>query len=308
MSKKSGYLLGILLTIIIGTILYWFFCCQYCTDTTTVDNNSTHDASVKPDVTFKAFTVKDPDGNLSIDIKDNFNFNASDFHFIEPISPNLQESLSKLSAYFEENPNKSLDITGYYKSHEINNSAFPNIGLARANVVKNLLASEGVAFKSMNTFGVLDDQFKTDTDDILHGPISLKVSTLEEGDTSQEEALTALGDKIKANPLVLHFNTAQTSINLTAQQRQKVADIVNYVDKVDGATITVTGHTDNEGSRDTNVKVGQGRADFAKNYLIENGIPTDKILSTSVGPDQPIADNSTEEGRAENRRVVITIN
>ena len=84
--------------------------------------------------------------------------------------------------------------------------------------------------------------------------------------------------------------------------------MVDYVYKVDGASIMVTGHTDNQGSRDTNIKVGQERADFAKNYLIDNGISSSKISSTSLGPDQPIADNTTEEGRAENRRVVITIN
>ena len=84
--------------------------------------------------------------------------------------------------------------------------------------------------------------------------------------------------------------------------------MVDYLTKVDQSHIVITGHTDNEGSRETNIKVGQGRADFAKNYLMDNGIPENKIISTSVGPGQPIADNTTEEGKAKNRRVVVTIN
>lgn len=84
--------------------------------------------------------------------------------------------------------------------------------------------------------------------------------------------------------------------------------MVKYIDKVDGALITVTGFTDNTGSRPTNIKLGQGRADFTKQYLIQNGIDSSKIQSFSKGPDLPIADNATEEGRAKNRRVEVTIN
>jgi len=107
---------------------------------------------------------------------------------------------------------------------------------------------------------------------------------------------------------VLHFNTGQAAINLTAEQRQKIADISRYLDKVDGATCSVVGHTDNTGARATNIQLGQGRADFGKAYLVRNGIPDSKINASSKGPDEPIADNSTETGRAENRRTVITIN
>ncbi|WP_417557432.1 OmpA family protein [Mesoflavibacter zeaxanthinifaciens] len=304
MSKKSRYLLGILLTIIIGTVLYWFFCCQYCTDSI---ENKQKDVSVAPKVTIKPITFNDPDGDFNLEIKDNFSFKFSDYHFIEPISPELNQGLDQIATYLNNHPDKSLDVKGFYKSVEINNSAFPTIGLARANVIKNLMASKGVNFKNINTYGVLDNDLNRENDTI-NGGISFKVSAFKERNSDQDEALKDLAKSIKANPLILHFETAQTNIVLTKEQRQKVADMVDYVYKVDGASITVTGHTDNQGSRDTNIKVGQERADFAKNYLLDNGISSSKISSTSLGPDQPIADNTTEEGRAQNRRVVITIN
>ncbi|MBN2867684.1 MAG: OmpA family protein [Flavobacteriaceae bacterium] len=304
MSKKSGFLLGILLTIIIGTVLYWFFCCQYCTDSI---ENKPNDVSVTPEVTIKPITLNDPDGNFSMEIEDNFSFKFSDYHFIEPISTELNQGLDQIATYLNKHPEKSLDIKGFYKSVEINNSAFPTIGLARANVIKNLMASKGVDFKNINTFGVLDNDLKRENDTIS-GAVNFEVSIYEGINPDQEEALNTLAQTIKANPLILHFNTAQTTINLTEKQRQKVSDMVDYVYKVDGASITVTGHTDNEGDRETNINIGQKRANFAKNYLIDNGISSSKISSTSLGPDQPIADNTTEEGRAQNRRVVITIN
>ena len=103
----------------------------------------------------------------------------------------------------------------------------------------------------------------------------------------------------------VQFDLAQ--INLTAEQRQKIADISHCVDKL-GVKIQVVGHTDNTGQADNNMVLGQGRADFAKNYLIRNGILGVNIEATSKGQTQPIADNNTEEGRKENRRTVITIN
>ena len=63
-----------------------------------------------------------------------------------------------------------------------------------------------------------------------------------------------------------------------------------------------------QGSRTTNIKLGQERADFAKQYLINNGISDAKIKTSSQGPDSPIASNTTDEGRSKNRRTVVTLN
>ncbi|WGD35936.1 OmpA family protein [Olleya sp. YS] len=314
MSKKTGYLLGILLTIILGTILYWFFCCKPCLEAKNKPSTiatENEDTSVKTDptpVTINTFKVMDADGDLDFDIYENLNFNTSSASIITPVSLAVDSSATQLVNYYKDNPSKLLDIYGHYRSDESNNSVFPTLGLARANSAKNYLVSKGMLSKSINTYGKLDDNFNPDLDGVLHGPLSYVVNTLEEGDRSGEDEMKALGDTIKADPLVLYFDTAQASINLTDQQRQKVANMIRYIDHVEGASISVIGHTDNTGSRTTNTRLGLNRADFAKNYLVENGISGDKINSSSKGPDQPIADNATEEGRAKNRRVVVTIN
>ncbi|MNY23951.1 putative lipoprotein YiaD precursor [compost metagenome] len=71
--------------------------------------------------------------------------------------------------------------------------------------------------------------------------------------------------------------------------------------------IVVVGHSDNVGNRDSNIVLGQKRADFSKNYLSKNGIDNARIETQSKGPDEPIGDNNTAEGKASNRRTVITI-
>jgi len=70
----------------------------------------------------------------------------------------------------------------------------------------------------------------------------------------------------------------------------------------------ITGHTDDTGSEENNVKVGQKRADAAKDYLVsEHQIDESRIETKSAGESQPIADNDTKEGREENKRVEIEL-
>ena len=118
----------------------------------------------------------------------------------------------------------------------------------------------------------------------------------------------ALKAKINANPLVLHFETGQAEIDLTAEERQKVSDIVNYLGHVDTGTIDIMGYTDDTGNKQANIKLGQDRAEFAKGYFIKNDISESKIKTSSKGSDDAVADNNTAEGKAKNRRTVVTIN
>ena len=139
---------------------------------------------------------------------------------------------------------------------------------------------------------------------LYRGPIGYSI---EEMAANAEEEIEALGKRIEADPLILYFDTGQASIDLTAEQRHKIADISRYLDKVEKSDCEVIGYTDSQGRRRTNMKLGQERADFAKAYLVENGIPEDRIKADSKGPKDPIASNDTEEGRAQNRRTEISI-
>ncbi|MCR4860192.1 MAG: OmpA family protein [Bacteroidales bacterium] len=71
--------------------------------------------------------------------------------------------------------------------------------------------------------------------------------------------------------------------------------------------ITVNGHTDNVGSEAANKKISLARAESVGNYLNTKGIDQSRITTNGLGYDQPVADNSTEDGRAQNRRVEIFI-
>jgi len=67
--------------------------------------------------------------------------------------------------------------------------------------------------------------------------------------------------------------------------------------------VEIRGHTDITGSYQTNMRLSQQRADAVKLYLINKGIDAARVRTKGYGPDQPIAPNSTREGRAKNRRI-----
>lgn len=71
--------------------------------------------------------------------------------------------------------------------------------------------------------------------------------------------------------------------------------------------ITIYGHTDNTGSRAVNEKVSLERAQAVSNFLVGQGISRSRITTEGLAFDQPVADNSTAEGRAQNRRVEVYI-
>lgn len=73
------------------------------------------------------------------------------------------------------------------------------------------------------------------------------------------------------------------------------------------ANITIEGHTDSQGQRQYNMDLSLKRADAVKVQLVAHGVAADRIKTVGIGPDRPVADNKTAEGRANNRRVEIIV-
>ncbi len=71
--------------------------------------------------------------------------------------------------------------------------------------------------------------------------------------------------------------------------------------------VGVEGYTDSRGSQSRNLDLSQRRAESVRAYLISRGLPADQVVAKGMGPDRPIADNASPEGRANNRRVEIVV-
>lgn len=77
--------------------------------------------------------------------------------------------------------------------------------------------------------------------------------------------------------------------------------------KTTSATFLIVGHTDDVGTDEANLELGRARAQSIANVLTKSGIAANRIKVESRGKREPVADNTTEEGRHRNRRVVITV-
>lgn len=118
--------------------------------------------------------------------------------------------------------------------------------------------------------------------------------------------VTRQDDSIILNmPGNITFDFASNQLN---SQFYPVLDgVVEVLKKYDSTVISVVGHTDSVGSDQVNQDLSVKRAESVANHLINRGVLAGRILIWGYGKSRPIATNSTEEGRAANRRVELTI-
>lgn len=92
--------------------------------------------------------------------------------------------------------------------------------------------------------------------------------------------------------------TGQDELNRLASQLKSMSEIQN---------IQITGHTDSSGAEAYNQQLSERRAMSVKNYLVDQGIPASTMSTMGMGESSPVASNASRDGRAQNRRVELTI-
>ena len=99
------------------------------------------------------------------------------------------------------------------------------------------------------------------------------------------------------------FDTGKSTIK--PESGAVLDNIADILDDYPNVRFRIEGHTDSTGSAERNQSLSQERAQSVMNYLIEKGIPSNRMTAIGYGEDRPIADNNTREGRRTNRRVEI---
>ena len=303
MTKKILYLLGILITIVVGTYLYWLLCCSICCQNKEIILPSDNQTGEVRAIELNGFNLSTE--GLDFTCAKNFNFTKNQFNKLMPINDSIQLGVKKLQHYLYKFPDQKVVITGFAMMSEENTSAYPNLGLARANDVKNYMVENGISAGQIKIQGEVVDDLITRRKDVI-GPIDFGFISKKDDEGSAIN-WDELKNELNNDPLQLNFNSGAAKIELSEDQRKKIADLSSYLDNIEGSSLEIIGHTDNQGSREDNTRLGLERAEFAKNYLSRNGVNPARIEIDSKGPDEPIESNSTAEGRAKNRRTVVLI-
>lgn len=113
---------------------------------------------------------------------------------------------------------------------------------------------------------------------------------------------TGLVSKLKSDIL---FDTGKSDLKPAA--KKSIADMGGIMKKYPENVLTIKGYTDSTGSAQTNEALSQKRAEAVKTQLVASGIPATTITTMGMGPQNPVADNGTVEGRKQNRRVDVEV-
>jgi OmpA-OmpF porin, OOP family len=194
-----------------------------------------------------------------------------------------------------------LEIMGFYYESEAKPKDFDNMGFARADRVRALLAGAIPADRMKLRARALDDDPDKRTGYFEAADFSWTdpepVATPETEETEIEE----LADRI--------------IIRFPYNSDRKLADpaIDEYLDKLasrlkqTSETVRLTGHTDNKGNDGFNQNLGMKRANAIRDLLVEKGVQAARITTDSKGESQPEDRNETEAGRQNNRRVEVRL-
>ncbi|NLS53631.1 OmpA family lipoprotein [Hafnia alvei] len=119
-------------------------------------------------------------------------------------------------------------------------------------------------------------------------------------------SVTRQGDNIVLNmPNNVTFDSSSSTLKPAgANTLTGVAMVLKEYPKT---AVNVVGYTDSSGSQDLNMRLSQQRADSVASSLIVQGVEASRVRTQGMGPANPIASNSTAEGKAQNRRVEITL-
>jgi outer membrane protein OmpA-like peptidoglycan-associated protein len=95
--------------------------------------------------------------------------------------------------------------------------------------------------------------------------------------------------------------------DLKAGGSNSLDKLVSFLNEYPDRSVAIEGHTDNVGSDDLNQALSQRRAESVKSYLMQHGIESRRLTASGIGENRPVADNDSESGRQQNRRVEIII-
>ncbi|WP_288750001.1 OmpA family protein [uncultured Treponema sp.] len=170
----------------------------------------------------------------------------------------------------------------------------------------NSYAEKKIAKNENQTYGAKNHpQKKKDSADEIQSKISAGKNSSSNSKSEKKVIVenTAAGIRLTMQNL----NFKPDSAELLPGENERLDQIAQVLKEVPDQMFLVEGHTASVGYEKGEMKLSVERANSVANALIQRGIPREKFICKGSGGTKPIADNSTQEGKAKNRRVEITI-
>jgi len=111
--------------------------------------------------------------------------------------------------------------------------------------------------------------------------------------------------------MVLSDDSVKFPVSGTELSQEAQTRLMDFVQKLKADNknvyLEIQGHTDASGSKAENMRLGEERAEAVRLFMNQQGVPLNRMATISYGQDAPVAPNTTREGRAQNRRVVLIV-
>ncbi len=133
--------------------------------------------------------------------------------------------------------------------------------------------------------------------------ITVAAEEAEADDTETDDAASTINAELDLDPITFDVNSA----NITAEGIAVLDQAAEYLSTNADVEVEIAGHTDSDGDDTSNQTLSQARAEAVLDYLTTQGIEADRMTPVGYGENDPIADNATAEGKAENRRIEFRI-
>jgi OOP family OmpA-OmpF porin len=171
--KKVLIVIGVLFLVFVAG--YVFLGDRYYPDGTVNSSKSQEIRFPKDKKILNPFVLVDSESDFTFSSEDNFNFKLSDNEILRPISKDIITGIAEMQLLFVADESRRVEVSGWYSSSEKNASSFPNLGLARANAIKDYLIIQGIPSSRIDLKGIQKGDLKH-YKKTLYGPVEFKIS------------------------------------------------------------------------------------------------------------------------------------
>lgn len=142
--------------------------------------------------------------------------------------------------------------------------------------------------------------------EVFAGDYDYYLTIVEKGEVEQEVTANAILKELnETGKVILYINFDSGKSTIKKESLTVVEQIIEMMNQAKDIKISVEGHTDSDGSNESNLKLSDARAKAVAEAIVKGGIDKSRLSSAGFGEEKPIADNNTEEGKAKNRRVEL---
>lgn len=261
-----------------------------------------------------AFDVQDPINRFKVTRDNNLPFKYSTASLLLEIPLEMKEALMEIATYLKEQQDRRLIITGHNHPDERNETAFANLGMARANYLRTLLTKFGVKAEQIDVQGISSEKIGIQESKLypkfLPDPMNYKFETL----TAQAKKVFYQNVKrIEADLKEMqvfrfkNFEKENNKIIIDGKLKAYMNDLILYLSSNQKAKVYCVGHSNKLASKEASALKGKERAQYVCEFLLKHGISKERVEVTTAGDSHPLGEEGTQYGQQINRRVDLFI-